>query len=94
MATETLAEAIRTARGEMSQETAARRVGVTQSAWSKWEKGTQTPLVSQVMPLAELSGRSTDEWLALITAEQMKRGSKRDWALQLLDEARRLLEDG
>ena len=96
MPSKTLVQTIKEARGKLSQGEAAARVGTTQSNWSKWESGRQTPDVDNIAGLARLSGLTEAHWLQLISAERSRRSpsARKAWAVQLLEEAKRLLEGG
>jgi transcriptional regulator with XRE-family HTH domain len=55
-------KALRTGKG-LSQEEAARRLGVSPQSVSKWENGRNSPELSVILPLARLLGVSAEELL-------------------------------
>ena len=59
---QTMGEIIRRLRRErdLTQEELAEQIGVTSQAVSKWENNTGMPDISQIVPLANLFGVSTD----------------------------------
>lgn len=46
----------------ISQIEASTRVGVSQAAWSDWEKGKAVPLIRQAISIYRLTGISVETW--------------------------------
>ncbi len=55
-----------------TQEELAARLAVTPQAVSKWENGNGTPDISQLIPLAQIFGITTDSLLGVISASYGK----------------------
>jgi HTH/TPR domain-containing protein len=71
---ETMGEIIRKLRRErnLTQEELAEQIGVTYQAVSKWENNTGLPDISQVVPLANYFGVSTDTLFNYCSADKKK----------------------
>jgi len=66
----TIGENIKTMRHKcgFTQEELALRLGVTPQAISKWENGGGTPDISQLIPLSQIFGITTDSLLGVVSA--------------------------
>ena len=72
---ENMGEVIRRLRKErdLTQEELAEQIGVTSQAISKWENNTGLPDISQVIPLANFFGVSTDTLFDYCSEEKKKK---------------------